>query len=284
MKIHCFGDSWTEGIGVELAPGSGKIDAPTRYDKNWDLEKSKYSWPGQIQSLISPTIQVINKGSAGYSNDDTYKEIIESIWRNNIKSGDVVIVGLSSIIRQPLHFLYTEHGVNGFTSYSNSVFIHYKKGFMNDRLNWIESIKNKKIKDITNDVYTDYIVNRFDYNLLYELNMHYICNLQIYLEKLGVSYIFFNAFENNLSENVKFHNQIKKENWILPDYTIQEYLINKSKEFDTNLGYSIWEDDTTIVQKNQDGPHPNRIGYKLIADLIYAELLGRNYLKNGSII
>lgn len=284
MKIHCFGDSWTEGIGVELPPGSGRIDAPTRYDKKWNIEKAKYSWPGQLQSLINPQLKFINKGFAGASNDEIFKEIIQSIWENNIKSGDIVIVGLSSIIRQPLHFLYTQHGVEGFTSYSNSVFMHFKKGFMNDTLNWINSIKNKKIKDITNDVYMDYILNRFDYDLLYELNMHYICNLQIYFEKLGVSYIFFNAFENNLSENVKFYNQIKKENWILPDYTIQEYLIDKSKELDTNLGYSVWEDDTIIVQKNQDGPHPNRIGYKLIADLIYVELLQRNYLKNGSII
>lgn len=284
MKIHCFGDSWTEGIGVELPPGSGRIDAPTRYDKKWNIEKAKYSWPGQLQSLINPQLKFINKGFAGASNDEIFKEIIQSIWENNIKSGDIVIVGLSSIIRQPLHFLYTQHGVEGFTSYSNSVFMHFKKGFMNDTLNWINSIKNKKIKDITNDVYMDYILNRFDYDLLYELNMHYICNLQIYFEKLGVSYIFFNAFEDNLSENVKFYNQIKKENWILPDYTLQEYLIDKSKEFDTNLGYSVWEDDTIIVQKNQDGPHPNRIGYKLIADLIYAELLERNYLKNERII
>lgn len=284
MKIHCFGDSWTEGIGVELAPGSGPINSLNRYDKNWDVEKSKYSWPGHLQSLVSPTIKIVNKGFAGSSNDEIFKEIIQAIWGNTIKSADVVIVGLSSIIRQPLHFLYTQYGVDGFTSYSNSTFIHYKKGFMDDKLNWIESIKNKKIKDITNDVYMDYIVNRFDYNLLYELNMHYICNLQIYFEKLGVSYIFFNAFEDNLSENVKFHNQIKKENWILPDYTIQEYLIDKSKELDTNLGYSVWEDDTIIVQKNQDGPHPNRIGYKIIADLIYVELLQKNYLKNGSII
>lgn len=284
MKIHCFGDSWTEGIGVELPPGSGRIDAPTRYDKKWNIEKSKYSWPGQIQSLINPTIKVVNKGFAGASNDEIFKEIIQSIWANNIKSGDIVIVGLSSIIRQPLHFLYTQHGVEGFTSYSNSVFMHFKKGFMNDTLNWIESIKNKRIKDITNDVYMDYIVNRFNYDLLYELNMHYICNLQIYLEKLGVSYIFFNAFENNLSETIKFHNQVKKENWILPDYTIQEYLIDKSKELDTNLGYSVWEDDTIVIQRNQDGPHPNRIGYKIIADLIYSELLERHYLKNEGII
>ena len=284
MKIHCFGDSWTEGVGVELAPGSGRIDAPTRYDRNWDDEKSKYSWPGQLQSLISSRAKIINKGSAGYSNDEIYKEIIESIWHSNITSGDMVIVGLSSIIRQPLHFLYTEHGVSGFTSYSNSVFIHYKKGFMNDKLNWIESIQNKKIRDVTNDVYMDYIVNRFDYDLLYELNMHYICNLQMYFEKLGVSYIFFNAFENNLSENIKFHNQIKKENWVLPDYTIQEYLIDKSKELSDDLGYSVWEDDTIEVQKNQDGPHPNRIGYKFIADLIYSELVKKGYFKNESVI
>lgn len=285
MKIHCFGDSWTDGIGVECAPGMGSIPSSDKYDKNWDIEKNKYSWPGQLQSLLSDGVSVNNKGVCGYSNDEIYKEIIQSIWNNEIKSGDLVIVALSSIIRQPLHFLYTQHGVDGFTSYSNAVFMHYKKGYMNDKLNWIESIENQNIKTITNDVYMDYIVNRFNYDLLYEMNMHYICNLQIYFEKLGVSYLFTNAFEQNLSKNIDFYEQIKIENWIMPEYSLQEYLLDKSKEMDVKkLGYSVWEDDIINVEKNQDGPHPNRIGYKLISELIYGEIIKRKILKDANII
>jgi hypothetical protein len=271
MKIHCFGDSWTQGIGVEWEPGKGAIPINQRYDKTWEVERRKYSWPGQLESLTN--IKTLNYGTAGSSNDEIYKVIIQSIWKGGIKAGDIVIIGLSSIIRQPLQFLYTQRDVDGFVSYSNSVFIHYKLGHMGDKLNWIESIKNKNIKNITNDVYMDYILNRFNYDILYELNMNYICNLQIYFEKLGVSYLFFNAFEQNLSENIKFYNQIKKENWILPEYSIQQYLLDKSKDMDNSLSYSVWEDDWKDVKPCQDGPHPNRIGYKIIADLIHSELL-----------
>ena len=285
MKIHCFGDSWTDGIGVEWAPGMGAIPSADKYDKDWDTEKNKYSWPGQLQSLVGNNFIVKNKGICGYSNDEIYKEIIQSIWNGEIQSGDLVITSLSSIIRQPLHFLYTQHGVDGFTSYSNAVFMHYKKGFMNDKLNWIESIENENIKDITHNVYMDYIVNRFDYDLLYEMNMNYICNLQIYFEKLGVSYLFTNAFEQNLSKTISFHNQIKLEHWIMPDYSFQEYLLDESKKIDTKkLGYSVWEDDIINVEKNQDGPHPNRIGYKIIAELVYSEIVKRKILKDASII
>lgn len=284
MRIHCFGDSWTDGIGVELEPGSGILDSDQKYNKNWDTEKRKYSWPGYLQSFVGTGIRINNKGCAGYSNDEIYKEIIQSIWNGDLKKGDIVIVAFSSIIRQPLHFLYTQHGVDGFTSYSNAVFMHYKKGHMNDKLNWIESIENENVKNVTNEVYMDYIVNRFSYELLYELNMHYIANLQIYFENLGIKYVFLNAFEQNLSKDIKFYDQIKLEHWIMPEYSLQEYLVDKSKNFDKTIGYSLWEDDIIDVQRNQDGPHPNRIGYKLIAELIHSELVKMGYIKNEKII
>jgi hypothetical protein len=64
----------------------------------------------------------------------------------------------------------------------------------------------------------------------------------------------------------------KKDKWVLFDYTLQEYLLDKAKDFDISNGYSLWEDDTINVEKNQDGPHPNRIGHKMIAELIYNTL------------
>jgi len=272
--IHCFGDSWVHGIGTEWEPGRGRIPMEDRYngDLEWWKIYEKYSWPAQLQKLLDNKIQVKNYGNAGYSNNDIYNDIIERLWENKIKKNDFVIVSFSSIIRQQLPFFYVNDEHFGFTNYSNSCLLDYTSGLKVEKIHWIENINNKKIKNITNIIYKDYIVNRFNYDFLYEMAMQYMCNLQIYFEKLEVNYLFVNAFENNVSKNVKFYDQLKKDKWILFDYTLQEYLLDRAKDFDKSKGYSVWEDDTINVEKNQDGPHPNRIGYRMIAELIYQNI------------
>ena len=284
--IHCFGDSWTHGTGTELEPGNGIMSNEDRYDNNnWSKVYEKYSWPGQLHELLNKKIKVINYGAPGWSNQDIYREIIESIWKNKIKKGDLVIVSFSSIIRQPLPFFLVKDDFNqaemdltGFVNYSDSCLSDYVKGFKND-LHWIDTIKNKNIRSATDKIFKDYLAHRFDYQLLYEISMNYICNLQIYFEELGIEYIFVNAFENNVSKNVKFYDQIKKEKWVLFDYTLQEYLLDQSKNFDVNKGYSLWEDDTIEVKPNQDGPHPNRIGHRMIAEIIYEHIKDKKVIK-----
>jgi radical SAM protein with 4Fe4S-binding SPASM domain len=48
--------------------------------------------------------------------------------------------------------------------------------------------------------------------------------------------------------------------------------LDKSKDFDTSNGYSVWEDDFLENEPNQDGPHPNRIGYRMIAEFLYESI------------
>jgi lysophospholipase L1-like esterase len=274
--IHCFGDSWIEGIGTEWEPGRGRIPMEDRYNQSWKKIYSKYSWPGQLQEILNQKVN--NYGMAGSSNQDIYSKVIESIWTNKIKKGDFVIVSLSSIIRQPLSFFMVKDDynnsnldLNGYINYSYSCLSHYINGFEND-IHWIDTIKNKKIRNATSKIYKDYLVHRLNYDFLYEISMQYICNLQIYFEELGVDYVFVNAFENNISKKVHFFDQIKQNKWILFDYTLQEYLLDESEDFDTSKGYSVWEDDMIEVERNQDGPHPNRIGHKMIAELIHKEI------------
>lgn len=282
--IHCFGDSWVQGIGTEWKPGDGRIPMSDRYDENkdWTPTYEKYSWPGQLKELLG-NVELRNYGSAGFSNQDIYKDIMENIWSGNVKKGDFVIVSLSSIIRQPLPFFYTRDDVEGFINYSNSCFIHQVNGIQNETMHWIDSIENENLKEISNKVYEDYIKKRFSYNYLYETAMNYICNLQVYFEELEIDYVFVNAFENNLSKDVVFYKDIKLDKWILPNYTLQEYLLDESENFDTSIGHSVWEDDMIEVERNQDGPHPNRIGYRMIAELIYEHIKDKPIKYDGII-
>lgn len=284
MKIFCFGDSWVEGIGSELVPGSGKLNSRYDHIKNWEYVRKKYSWPSQLQHKIGNDHKVIRIGHSGSSNYLIYKRIIDSIYSNKIQKNDLVIISLSSIIREPLNFLYVDniggHDIYGFVNYSNStLFRELEHGVTPDGrgLYWVDDLSGP-FRNLTQLMYKDYLVNRFNYLSLYESNMNYICNLQIYFDSLGINYLFVNAFEENISADVFFYNQIKLKNWIFPHYTLQEYLLDKAKQLDSSLPYSVWEDDHKEVGPRQDGPHPNRIGYQLISDLMFDELIKRNFI------
>lgn len=207
-----------------------------------------------------------------------------------IVKNDLVIVCFTSIIREPLNFLYVDNiggqNIHGFVNYSNSTLSsELEHGVTpNGRsLYWVDNLSGQ-FRNLTQLVYKDYLVNRFNYLFLYEISMNYICNLQIIFESLGINYLFVNAFENVVSDKIPFYNQIKWENWILPNYTLSEYLFDRRDELDESLPYSLWEDDYKDVQKCSDGPHPNRIGYGFIAELIYSEIMKRKILKHGSLI
>lgn len=280
MRIHCFGDSWTQGIGTEWEPGKGRVPMETRYDRNWDSVYEKYGWPGQLSNLFGDLFKVSNYGNGGCSNNQIYMAVIEALWENKIKKGDLVIVSWSSIIREPLNFMYTNDPHNGFLNYSNFGFMNFKEKMNSiyvspheqERFHWIDTIENNELKEATENVYKDYVVNRFSYDFLYEFAMNYVANLQIYFDNLKIQYIFINSFENIISENSKSFEFINKDKWILWNSSLQEYLLDVSKDFDTSIGYSVWEDDTIDVERNHDGPHPNRIGYGILAEKIFEEI------------
>lgn len=281
MKIHCFGDSWTQGIGVEWEPGKGAIPMSERYDLNWDTIRDTYSWPGQLRTKLGGKIGVNNFGVAGYSNFEIYNEIMQKLQDDTIKRGDLVIVSFSSIIREPLNFLsMADNSVYGFINYSNAV----HSAPMQEYPNWIVHLEEGEIKKAAIENYKDFLVNRLNYDFLYETAMNYVCNLQVFFDSIGIKYLFVNAFENIISKTIPFYNQIKEENWVLFNYTLSEYLLDRRNEIDESLPYALWEDDYKDVQKCSDGPHPNRIGYGFIAELLHTTIVDKKLLKNANVI
>lgn len=281
--IHCFGDSWTYGIGVEVPPGSEILSQSDKYNNDWSKERLQYSWSGQLNELLNKKYKVKNYAVAGISNFDIYQIIISNLKNKKIKKGDLVIIAFSSIIREPLNFLTVNNDTGyGFTDYSNSCMVgnSIKNNDYFIYPHWITQLNDGMFKESVKNMYMDFIVNRFDENILYEISMNYVCNLQSLFEFYGVPCIFLNSFENVISEKIHFYKLIKKENWILFNYTLSEYLIDKSKDFDDSLPYSLWEDNIKNPPKCADGPHPNRIGHKLIAELIYSEIIKRNIIKD----
>lgn len=275
--IYCFGDSWTRGDGCQFVPGSGIIPSPIKYpsDKNrYSSEFSKFSFPSQLKSMLNDDITVHNCGDSGGSNFNIYRGVLSTLNHNRFNKGDIAIVSWTSIIREPLNFLFADAP----NQTNNSI-----KGYINEHNHkfsppWLATINNAYPKYVYEELYKDFIVHRINFNFLYEICMNYICNLQIIFEGIGVNYLFINTFEIVTSDKILFYDKIKKDKWLLFDSTLSDYLCDIEETMDLSKGYTIWEDDMVKPGRNLDGPHPNRIGYGHIAKLVSNELINRKLL------
>lgn len=278
--IHFFGDSWTRGDGCQFTPGSGIIPSHLKYGPDYSLEYSTYSFPAQIKNYLSVNIDISNNGNSGASNYQIYKNILHQVSEDKFKKGDIVIISWTSIIREPLSFLFTkEHNQHAWDSHGLNYSI---KGYTNPKdkfiPSWIVQMTESKSKKISKKIYEDFIVDRINLNFLHEICMNYVCNLQILFEEIGIDYLFINTFENIISTEIFFHNKINKNKWLLFDYTLSDYLCDIEEKMEFSNGYSLWEDDLIKPGRNLDGPHPNRIGYKHIAKLISNEIINKKMI------
>lgn len=278
-KIHCYGDSWTHGIGSELPPGSGVRDIDDKYSNKWYDNRKKYSWPGRLK--LYTKFDIRNRGFGGNSNKQIYQDIIDDLYENKINSGDIVIVMWSSIVREPLNFFAIPHDKEGgFLHYNDDVRIQEHGEYGGEIPHWIHNQTNdfkNKLNKATFEVYKEFILNRVNYEFLYEISMNYICNLQIYFSELNIDYMFVNAFELMLDKNHHLYSHIDLSKWLLPHSSMDKFLKSKLDEIDDTLPYSYWEDDFKLDKDEPVGPHPNRIGYELIANKIYEFLRDNKY-------
>jgi hypothetical protein len=280
-NVWCVGDSWTKGLGSEFEPGSGAIEQSFKKTEEFKkLDCYEFSYPGYLQKLLGNGYLVKNYGFGGGSNFQIFKDIISIIThseKNGFKKGDIMIVGFTSIVREPLPFF--KMSGEDFEQGTDFSIKALEKGHRDWYPRWCQIIEHKELKNAAEKSYEDFLVNRLNYEFLHEQVMNYICQLQIIFETLGIGYLFFNAFENVISKNCKPYPHIKKDKWVLFDYTISDYLCDIEPTLDQSLPYSVWEDDVKNVGRNNDGPHPNRIGYKIISDLIYKNLKEKNVIR-----
>lgn len=269
-SIHFFGDSWTRGDGCQFIPGSGVIPSHKKYGPDYSTEYNTFSFPSQIKQYLPLNVNIINHANSGSSNFQIYKKILNEVYNEKFKSGDIVVVSWTSIIREPLPFLFSrEHTDTEWDSHGINYSVKgYTKPHDNFLPSWITTMRESKSKKISQKIYEDFIVDRINLNLLHEICMNYVCNLQILFKEINIDYLFINTFENIISNQVFFYNKIKKDKWLLFDYTLSDYLCDIEDTMEFSNGYSLWEDDFIQPGRNLDGPHPNRIGYNHIAKLI----------------
>jgi hypothetical protein len=237
MKLHAYGDSWTEGQG-------------TTEDRN---EWKNYSWVKVVSDKLG--ISSINNGISGNSNLSIFNKVVDDLIEGKINENDIVVVMWSSSLRDVVPFLPK----NEWVSWSVKHLVEYPHKF-------VESYQseNEKYDNFLHSFKKLFITDLFNQNYYNIVNQNYIIFLQKMFEFYNIKYVMFDAFESMIIDIKKDDDKTniinEKYYWELNKKTIRDLLNNTNRP-------DIWEhiDD----YKERPTQHPNIEGYKIISEVVY---------------
>jgi hypothetical protein len=245
MKLHAYGDSWTEGQGT------------TDNRKEW----KDYSWVKIISDRMG--IISINNGISGNSNLNIFNKVVDDLIEGKIKEDDIVVIMWSSSLRDLVPFLPK----NEWVSWSVKHLIEYPHKF-------VESYQseNEKYNNFLHSFKELFITDLFNQNYYNIVNQNYIIFLQKMFEFYNIKYVMCDAFESMMIDLKKQDNKLeiinKKPYWEFNKKTIRDFLNNTNRD-------DIWEH----IEDYRDRPtqHPNIEGYKLISNILYDFIIDLYY-------
>jgi len=245
MKLHAYGDSWTEGQGT------------TDNREEW----KNYSWVKIISDKLG--IDSINNGVSGNSNIKIFNKVVDDLIEGKIKNDDIVVIMWSSSLRDLVPFLPK----NEWVSWSIKHLIEYPHKF-------VESYQseNEKYNNFLCSFKELYVSNLFNQNYYNIVNQNYIIFLQKMFDFYEVKYVMCDAFESMIIELNKDDDRLdiidKKYYWQFGKKTIRDFLNDTNRE-------DIWEHSENY--KDRPTQHPNIHGYKLISDMLYDFIIKAHY-------
>jgi hypothetical protein len=237
MKLHAYGDSWTEGQG-------------TTEDRN---EWKNYSWVKVVSDKLG--ISSINNGISGNSNLSIFNKVVDDLIEGKINENDIVVVMWSSSLRDVVPFLPK----NEWVSWSVKHLVEYPHKF-------VESYQseNEKYDNFLHSFKKLFITDLFNQNYYNIVNQNYIIFLQKMFEFYNIKYVMFDAFESMIIDIKKDDDKTniinEKYYWEFNKKTIRDLLNNTNRP-------DIWEhlDD----YKERPTQHPNIEGYQIISEVVY---------------
>lgn len=254
MKLFTFGDSWTEGVGGNLDE-----EYKTNIGEERTVVRHKYCWPNYLSKLIGVEFQ--NFGMGGCSNKTIFDMVSHSIHNYVINKDDIVVIMWSSSLRDSLPFFPTENPWHFWGErYMNKKHIYE---FILNKYTLNKSDLHKNLKK----EYKEYFIENLFSDTYYDIvNQNYIFYLQYMFSKIGVRYLFCDAFDfmvkNNILKDVDKRDLIdKKHYWEFTNKTLKDYLVETNRK-------DVWEDGS-LWNENWGGKHPSKNGYELIAGELY---------------
>ena len=280
-KIIAFGDSFTLGIGTDWNFEESNLGKHPLWNKMSEEEKLiqrlkvgefrlQNSYPKFFADKLN--IKFENYADTGSSNIEIINNIFK--YHEEFNEGDIILVGFTSSLRDPLPFLPTAKGKNPH-NFDGAKLAWNQKVFniVKERLNTsgLKKIKRKFYFSHIPTIPDDSIYRFFEeYNKSYITKMHdeyyydfynknIIYLLQEFFQYKKVQYIFFDAFDSMLREKVSEIDE--RFYWGIRNKTIFSYL-------------SSYKDESLLelkdYNKSKDTPrHPSAKGHKLFANELY---------------
>jgi len=275
-RLITFGDSFTEGEGAWLEK-TEEIEKQYEDSSVGRLKVAefnyKYSWPKVLGDRLG--VGVSNLGSCGASNNYIFNSIFEFDKKYDINDNCLVVVMWSSSIRDKLPFfptIFQNHSPVGLgwslkeifatQTIENQEITNFTKRFYQDDKD--KEYIDKNLIPFMSEYFKPFITQVYDKEYYNLLNFSYVHFLESFFKFKGCDYIFIDAFEsmNSFGTDDKKWDIIGKDKyWKFGKTTAWDYL--------NVLGGDVFENLKLSYNPPGQKCHPNRHGYKIIADLLY---------------
>lgn len=251
MKLFTYGDSWTEGQGVNPI----KEQSINERNERKYFRNSK-SWPKVLSDLIGCDHQ--NQSLSGTNNNYIFNSVIEDVKSGLVNSGDIIIIMWSSSLRDNVPFFPPNEWHTWGNNYLKEE--HSTKWFLQQNLTKNPIYNNFLIE--FKEFYINELYNQEYYNII---NQNYILFIQKLCEFYGINYIFCDAFDKMI-DDIKLENDRtnlinKIRYWGFGEKTFKNFLIDIGNP-------KVWETPQYNIL-NVPGMHPSELGYELIAKELF---------------
>jgi len=266
MKLFTFGDSWTEGVGGDLIEEE-KTNSPEERTKI----RQNFCWPKYLSDLLE--IEFCNFGMGASSNKTIFDVVSHSIHNQTFSKNDLVVIMWSSSLRDSLPFFPDDNPWHFWGErYLNKKHI-YQFIVNTTKLNNTDSHININLKKDYKEFFLENLFSDQYYNII---NQNYILYLQFMFDRIGVRYVFCDAFDTMIKKNIlkeidKTDYINKNHYWNFSNKTFKDHLCETNKK-------EVWEDKKLWDDNHYGGKHPSKFGYQLIAKELYHWILEKNIL------
>ena len=265
MKLFAFGDSWTEGVGFDF-----NLEKNITDNEEKTRLRNENSWPKFLSDLLKIKFQ--NFGCGASSNKLIFDCVCGCLKNNTFQENDLVVIMWSSSLRDDVSFFPSEDWFFWGKRYITKK--HILKNIISS-----EKKSNLKYSRVLKE-YKEFFFDQLFTDSYYQIiNQNYILFIQFMLDNLGVKYVFCDAFDNmifnNIENTIDKSDLINKNNyWGFKDKTFKDFLI------ETNNPY-VWEGNFIWNEEIIEGVHPNKNGYKLIANELFKFILDNKILEQS---
>lgn len=287
MKVISFGDSFTQGLGVDRLKEQSFFDENPGNKKKARALHRVFTNKHSFTQLFADKLGVdnINYGESGCNNRRIVSNIFDKYAQGDLKPGDLVLVCFTSTLRDHLPFTPDHNhklwaGVTWSINELVDVFrdLGTKEDYISrDDLSLLQGLEitavNKELSWFFREYTKFFVSEMFEFRYLDFFNFNMITLLQNFFKYIEVDYIFIDAFENTFNNTSYDKSQFvnKDKYWRYGEHSIFSYL-------DTFNNRELFEIEGFNIPSEHIPLHPSAEGHKVFTEDLYKFFKSKNPL------